>query len=268
MPRQEKLPTIIREGFFSAHAGGSIDALLCDDRRLDAYDRFVSDAAGQASIVVSITEARHFLLNIRKSGKLGPVSRRGPRVNHDSYKHIAETAARITEDRYRTTVDRILCDPRMRSDFDAEAGKFSSNASAESIRLAALGLRKAKRLPPLVARRLLPPTSVITLGVSEIREDGSRVPRVPGTYIFSSSKQCLYVGEADDLHRRVVKEHCIHSDRQLLAEHLWRHGPDDVMVEIRSYEGIAEAQKKTIRRVLEAELISSRRPAFNIQGNS
>jgi len=40
------------------------------------------------------------------------------------------------------------------------------------------------------------------------------------------------------------------------------------MVEIRSYEGIAEAQKKTIRRVLEAELISSRRPAFNIQGNS
>ena len=159
MPRQENLPTIIREGFFSAHAGGSIDALLCDDRRLDAYDRFVSEAARDAGIVVSITEARHFLLNIRKSGKLGPVSRRGPRVNHDSYKHIAETAARITEDRYRITVDRILCDPRMRSDFDAEAGKFSSNASPESIRLAALGLRKAKRLPPLVARRLLPPTT-------------------------------------------------------------------------------------------------------------
>ena len=61
MPRQENLPTIIREGFFSAHAGGSIDALLCDDRRLDAYDRFVAEAARDAGIVVSITEARHFL---------------------------------------------------------------------------------------------------------------------------------------------------------------------------------------------------------------
>ena len=268
MAKQEKLLEIIRDAFFTAHAGASSDALLCDDRRLDVYDRLVSDAAGHAGIVVSTAEARHRLLNVRKSGKLGRVSGRSRRVNHDSYKHIAETAARITEDRYRTSVDRILCDPSMRSDFDAEAGKFSSDASPGDIRLAALGLRNAKRLTPLVARRLLPPTRVMTLGVSEIREDGSRIPRAPGTYIFSSSKECLYVGEADDLHRRVVKEHCIHSDRQLLAEHLWRHGPDDVIVEIRSYEGVAEAQKKTIRRALEAELISSRRPAFNIQGNS
>jgi hypothetical protein len=129
-----------------------------------------------------------------------------------------------------------------------------------------MSLRKAKQLQPLVARKLLPPTRVMQLSVTAIQQDGSQVPRAPGTYVFSTSSQCLYVGEADDLHRRVVKEHCVHSDRQQLAHHLWQHGPDDVFVEIRSYEGIPDAKKKPVRRALEAELIESRRPAFNIQG--
>jgi hypothetical protein len=263
---REKLLDIVKEAFFTSHDGVSTDELLCDDGKLAMFDTFVQQRARSESILVTVTESRHLLLNIRKSGKLGPVVDKRYRGNHEPYKHVAETAARICEDRHRTTVDRILCDPAMRADFDEAAGRFRTVASAKDLRLAAMSLRKAKHLQPLVAQKLLPPTRVIQLSVTAIQQNGSQVPRVPGTYVFSTSSQCLYVGEADDLHRRVVKEHCVHSDRQQLAHHLWQHGPDDVFVEIRSYEGVPDAKKKPVRRALEAELIESRRPAFNIQG--
>lgn len=266
MPSLDALLDIVKQAFFDSHNGVSTDELLCDDDKLRVFDAFAQQQARAAGIAVTVTEARHLLLNIRKSGKLGPVVDKRYRGNHDPYKHIAETAARICEDRHRTTVDRILCDPAMRKDFDDAAGQFRTDASSKDIRLAAMGLRKAKQLRPLVAQTLLRPTQVIQLSVTAIQQDGSQVPRVPGTYVFSSSSQCLYVGEADDLHRRVVKEHCVHSDRQQLAHHLWQHGPDDVFVEIRSYDGILDAKKKPVRRALEAELIEARRPAFNIQG--
>lgn len=263
---RERLLEIVKEAFFASHDGVSTDELLCDDGKLRVFDAMAQQRARAAGVVLTTTEARHLLLNIRKSGKLGPVVERRYRGNHDPYKHIAETAARICEDRHSTTVDRILCDPAMRKDFDDAAGQFRTDASVKDIRLAAMGLRKAKQLRPLVAQKLLRPTRVIHRSVTAIQQDGSQVPRVPGTYVFSSSSQCLYVGEADDLHRRVVKEHCVHSDRQQLAHHLWQHGPDDVLVEIRSYEGTPDAKRKSVRRALEAELIESRRPAFNIQG--
>jgi len=266
MASRDNLPDIIVEAFFASHDGVSTDELLCDDDKLIGFDSVVQQRARTAGIAVSVTEARHLLLNIRKSGKLGPVVDKRYRGNHDPYKYVAETAARITEDRHRTTVDRILCDPAMRSDFDEIANQFRTDATAKDIRLAAMSLRKAKLLQPLVAQKLMPPTRIIRLSVTEIRADGSKVPRAPGTYVFGTSSQCLYVGEADDLHRRVVKEHCVHSDRQQLAQHLWQHGPDDVFVEIRSYEGVADAKRKPIRRALEAELIETRRPAFNVQG--
>jgi len=266
MPSSDALRDAVKYAFCASHDGVSTDELLCDDEKLGRFDAFVQQWAGAEAITVTVTEARHLLLNLRKSGKLGPVVEKRYRGNHDSYKYVAETAARIAEDRHRTTVDRILCDPLMRSDFDGVAQQFQTVATPKDIRLAAMSLRKAKQLQPLVAQKLLPPTRIIRLSVSVIRADGSQVPRVPGTYVFGTSSQCLYVGEADELHRRVVKEHCVHSDRQLLAQHLWQHGPNDVYVEIRSYEGVADAQRKQIRRALEAELIETRRPAFNIQG--
>lgn len=266
MPSSDALLDIVKHAFFASHDGVSTDELLCDDEKLNLFDSFVQQRAQSAGIAVTVTAARHLLLNIRKSGKLGPVVEKRYRGNHDPYKYVAETAARITEDRHRTTVDRILCDPAMRSDFDDVAGQFRTDATVKDIRLAAMSLRKAKQLQPLVAQKLLPPTRVIRLSVTAIRADGSQVPRAPGTYVFGTSVHCLYVGEADDLYRRVVKEHCVHSDRQQLAQHLWQHGPDDVFVEIRSYEGVPDARRKPIRRALEAELIESRRPAFNIQG--
>lgn len=263
---REKLPDIVKEAFFASHDGVSTDEPLCDDDKLKVFDAVVQHRARTVGILVAVTEARHLLLNIRKSGKLGPVVDKRYRGNHDPYKYVAETAARITEDRHRTTVDRILCDPVMRTDFDGVASQFRTDASAKDIRLAAMSLRKAKQLQPAVAQKLLPPTRIIRLSVTEIRADGSQVPRSPGTYVFGTSSQCLYVGEADNLFQRVVKGHCVHSDRQQLAQHLWQHGPDDVFVEIRSYEGVADAKRKPIRRALESELIATRRPAFNIQG--
>ena len=150
MPSSDALLEIVKQAFFASHDGVSTDELLCDDEKLAQFDALVLQRARKDGITVTATQARHLLLNIRKSGKLGPVVEKRYRGNHDAYKYVAETAARIAEDRHRTTVDRILCDPAMRADFDGVVRQFHTAATAKDIRLAAMSLRKAKQLQPLV----------------------------------------------------------------------------------------------------------------------
>ena len=101
MVLRDILLDIVREAFFASHDGVSTDELLCDDDKLVSFDTVVQQRARTAGIPITATEARHLLLNIRKSGKLGPVVDKRYRGNHDPYKYVAETAARITEDRHR-----------------------------------------------------------------------------------------------------------------------------------------------------------------------
>jgi hypothetical protein len=260
------LEDIVKDAFLASHDGVSTDELLCDDALLASFDHTLQQLASLAGVTVDQGDGRWILLNIRKSGKLGRITTKRLRVRHDAYKHIAETAARISEDLYRTKIDRIMCDPDRRLHFDSVAKSYGISIPLKHIRLAAISLRKAKELSPLVGSRLLQPTTILLLPVAQILSDGSCVPRAPGLYVFGTSTHCLYVGEADNLNRRIVHEHCTHSDRKQLAEHLWKYGPDDVRVEVRSYAGIPQAKKKPIRRALEVELIRTRHPAFNIQG--
>lgn len=263
----ELLENLVREAFLASHGGASTDELLCDDALLAYFDQAVQQSTRLAGLVVDQGEGRWILLTIRKSGKLGRVTTKHLRLKHNAYKHIAETAARIAEDLYRDKIDRILCDPDKRLQFDNVVKSYGISIALKHIRLAAISLRKGKGLSPLVGSQLLQPTDILLLPVSRILMDGNCVPRAPGLYVFGTSTNCLYVGEADNLYRRIVREHCIHSDRKQLAEHLWRHGPDDVQVEVRSYEGVVQAKRTPVRRALEVELIRSRHPAFNIQGN-
>jgi hypothetical protein len=69
------------------------------------------------------------------------------------------------------------------------------------------------------------------------------------------------VGEANNLRNRLEK-HLDHSDVKSLAHWLWEHGANNLYLELHVLPDNTSTQ---VRRALEAELIRSRRAAFNIQ---
>jgi phosphohistidine phosphatase SixA len=55
--------------------------------------------------------------------------------------HAAEIAARLMEDKHKLTIDRVLCNPAIRTQFDGVARSAAPDISAYLLRKAALKLR-------------------------------------------------------------------------------------------------------------------------------
>ena len=109
---------------------------------------------------------------------------------------------------------------------------------------------------------VLPSEEVRLAPLGQLRLDS--VPTGQGLYIFldRATQQVLYVGESDNLRRRLQK-HVEHSDKRELAQWLWQHGTAGIMVE---YHVLPSSTGTRARRALEAEMIGSRNPVFNVLG--
>lgn len=201
------------------------------------------------------------LLNLRKAGLLKglPRSRRTSFVNEEAYRFASEIAARYLEKRYATTLDRVICDPELAAAFDVIAEEIAPGFSLLQYRWAALNLRKARSLRPEILSHVVRPISVSFGSIDSLVVDD--LPVQQGLYIFYSCAETLYVGEGSNLRRRVGK-HLDHSDNKNLARWFWANGFKDVRLEIQVLE---ECIMTRVRRALEAELISTRHPVFNVQ---
>lgn len=201
------------------------------------------------------------LLNLRKAGLLKgmPRSVRTSLKNEDVYRFASEIAARYLEKLHGTTLDRIICDPQLAAEFDAIASEISPGFSSLQYRWAALNLRKARSLRPELLSQVVRPTRV-TVGAVETLVI-SELPSQQGLYIFYGPLETLYVGEGFNLRKRVAK-HLDHSDNRNLARWFWSNGFKDVRLEIQ----VLDANTSTkVRKALEAELIATRHPVFNVQ---
>jgi excinuclease UvrABC nuclease subunit len=82
-----------------------------------------------------------------------------------------------------------------------------------------------------------------------------------GVYLFLGPAATLYIGEAENLRKRIAK-HLDHSDNKGLARWLWDQGIEGAHLELRV---LSPDTPTRVRRALEAELIRSRQPLFNIK---
>jgi predicted GIY-YIG superfamily endonuclease len=159
------------------------------------------------------------------------------------------------------TVDEIICDPELVQEFDAMAAQMAPGFTRLQYRWAALNLRKARRLKPELLSRIAP-TQKVSLGLVT-NLDLVSISSKQGLYVFydAESKQTLYIGEATNLRKRLEK-HLDHSDIKSLARWLWEHGSKSLYLELHI---LPPSTATRVRRALEAELIASRHPAFNVQ---
>jgi len=247
--------------YLRAHSGYSTDMVLVRDDLRDAFLDCIRNCS-----TLSDEDALWILLNIRKSANLGPVTTKRVRFSHDEYRHASEIAARLLEDRYDLTLDRVLCNEGKRQEFDRIATGVCPEVEPIQLRLAALGLRKARKLQPEYFKQLDRRKTVLELSANEILAQPSKVPPAPGIYLIRDQHEgYLYVGEASNLRTRVSK-HLDHSDRKHLAQYLWANGLDSIEIELHVFAPDSDARLAGYRRAYEAQMIQSRNPKFNIQG--
>ena len=258
---------VVREAFIASCDGYSTDELLVRDRLRDAFLNEVADRIGMP-IDEQLERALLLkLLGLRKAGKLKyPATRRAP-TSDEAVFPIAEIASHAVMDRHRVTTDTILADPNLRAELQAEAEKISADADAYAVRKAVLSLRKRRQLKPELVLKVVDwPREVLSMQLSVLREKlaNGEISSGPGIYLFRDETGYLYIGEADDLARRLA-QHASESDRVSLADYISANDPDRITVELHVFPHESPAREVTARRAYESELIRSRAPKFNVR---
>jgi hypothetical protein len=252
---------VVKDAFLDVHDGRSTDDVVIDDS-LNARFR---EKCGELLPDVDEIDFNWCLLNLRKDSGLGPVVTKRQRDDHSDYLHASEIAARQAEDTSEKTIDRVLCDPKLRSEFDATASQLAPGVGKYLLRKAALKLRKGRQLQPELTKRVADwQVDVRKCAASDLQDDPSQIPAVPGVYLFYDQTGYLYIGEAGNLRLRVSK-HLDHSDRKALARYLWDNGVADLWVELHAFDPLSNGRLVGPRRAYEASLIKSRHPRFNIK---
>jgi len=263
---QEQLEKTVIASFQQVRDGWSSDEVLLQD---PLYKQFLS-ACAEDFPDVTPDEFAWSLLNLRKAGKLpGETARRQP-ISADSYRHVAEIAARHLEDRHQANMDRVICSPALRAEFDQIAKEMRPDVTAYQLRKAAFGLRKARRLrPELVVRIADWDRQITTHDLQQLMADITAAPERPGIYLFRDPSGYLYIGESRNVRHRI--EQHLHPGpkgaKTSLCQLFQEHGINlkHVTVEIHSFDPATKAKETRVRRAYESELIASRKPRFNIR---
>jgi site-specific DNA-methyltransferase (adenine-specific) len=247
----------VREAFLAVREGRSPDVVIADP---NVNARFLHECSARGLAEPALT-LNLCLLNLRKTKDLeGIQSVRISVESQNAYRFGSEIAIRFMERKYLISLDEILCDPDRAAEFDAIANNIVPGFTAFQYRWAALNLRKSRKLQPELLAKVVPAEAIVTSPVAEL--EPASLPARPGLYLFFEPRETLYVGECQNLKKRLGK-HLDHSDNKGLAQWLWQNGITDLHVE---YQVLSAGTSTRIRKALEAELIISRHPVFNISG--
>lgn len=250
------------EAFSATHDGFSSDEVILSD---SLQEKFL--AACAVTVPELSAEACNWgLINLRKAGGLAgiPTTRRPPTAEADLFP-LAEIVTRQLQDRHSVSIDGIMALPTLRSEFDQSVRAMDPQADPYGVRRAAFALRKTRRLKPELITRIADWGREVTVQSADAwRADPARIPASPGIYIFSDPSGYLYIGESDNLRRR-IESHLGGSDRKSLADYLAGQGYGSISVELHTFAEGSRMGELQVRRAYESELIRSRNPRFNIQ---
>ncbi len=247
----------VREAFLAVRGERSPDVVVADP---DLNQQFLRECQARG-LVARAVALNQCLLNLRKGKDLpGLKSKRVILKNQDAYRFASEIAVRFLERRDQVTLDEVLCDPIRAAEFDTIAADLAPGFTSFQYRWAALNLRKRKALRPELLGRVVSVETVVRVRAKEANV--ADLPARPGLYLFLEPNQVLYVGECQNLRKRLSK-HLDHSDNKGLAHWLWEHGTTDLHVE---YHVLPQKVSARVRKAMEAELIRSRKPLFNVAG--
>jgi len=245
----------LKDVFLEVRRGFSPDRVVADPSLNHAFLLACRREGLQGSDVQLNTR----LLSLRKRGVLpGLKSKRTSFSDRDDYIFASEIAVRHLERKHGASLDRIICDPVLASEFDAIAGRIAPGYTPLQYRWAALNLRKTRRLRPETLGHAIEAAKIELVCAEDLTL--TDLPLGQGLYVFYDDEKTLYVGETQNLRKRIAK-HLEHSDNKGLARWLWQASTSALRLE---FHVLPPNTSTRVRRAMEAELIRSRRPVFNV----
>jgi DNA modification methylase len=192
----------VMEAFRLTHDGYSADRLVADPELNTAFIA----ACNKLGLVGDVRTWNMLLFRLRKQGQLSCVETSNrtsiPWDECDKYMFASEIAWQMMIDNQSAnSLDEILCDPVLVTEFDRIARRFAPGFKPLEYRWAALKLRKEAKCARSRAAILTTPTHLgETVPIDEL--DIKKLSRKSGLYILSDPTRKLYVGEAIDLRAR------------------------------------------------------------------
>ncbi|MEM9944063.1 MAG: GIY-YIG nuclease family protein [Planctomycetota bacterium] len=252
----------VRQAFQSTHDGWSSDEVLLNDK---LQKKFIGRCREIVTGDISDFDLNWCLVNLRKAGKLEAKTTKQNRVDLTAVTPIAEIVTRSITDEFQVSTDRMICDPAIRARFDQKAREIEPEVDLYRVRKAAFRLRKTRKLrPELIARIADWGKKIEVFSKQQLLDNPNSLSTNPGIYLFSDSTGYLYIGQAQNLRKR-LSQHLDQSHNDSLANYLGLEDSDSVRIEVHSFDADSRAKEVMIRRALESELIASRKPRFNIQ---
>jgi site-specific DNA-methyltransferase (adenine-specific) len=214
------------EAFAKVNNGFSLDRVIADPELNAAL-------AEQCRLLGLPGEARtwnHTLFNLRKRRHLAEI----PTIYKtdidwekcDSFLFASEIAWKSLTRKHGKSLDELLCDPILATEFDQKAATYAAGFKPLEYRWAALKLRKAAGRKYTRIRASLLKPGKLQKPVSAFKEACKTAPESAGVYVMSIPNETLYVGEALNLRnrfdvqfasdqRRVWKQHCPPSELKI-----------------------------------------------------
>lgn len=245
----------ILNAFSSVCRGYSADRVVADP---SLNSEFLAECS-RLGVEKAAKELNKALLCARKQGDLAgrPRSKKTSFSDMSEYQFASEVAVRFLEQKHNISLDDIICDPDIAAELDQIAGAIAPGFDSLRYRWAALSLRKTRKLRPEIVSRIMTFESIRLGKLEEV--DVGALPARQGLYIFYSALETLYIGESENLRKR-LRKHLDHSDNKGLARWFWEHGIKDAHIEIRL---LPDSTTARVRKAVETELILSRRARFN-----
>ena len=195
----------ITEAFEATHGGFSADRVVADPQ----LNREFTALCERIGLVGDARTWNTLLLRLRKAGKLSDIDSWERTTisweDLDGYLFASEIAwQQMIDEGVATSLDDILCDPKLAAKFDELAGRLAPGFSSFEYRWAALKLRKEANMARGRGQVLTPPTGLgKSVALSELKL--SDLPDEPGVYVLSERDgRELYAGETRNLRDRLT----------------------------------------------------------------
>ena len=210
----------ICEAFRRTHEGFSADRVVADP----ALNEQFADACRKLGIVGDPRTWNILLFRLRKSGRLSHLKTTRRTTfsweDCDRYLFAGEIALQTMLDKGNAaSLDDILCDPSLASEFDQIARQFAPGRTSLDYRWAALKLRKQAKTARSRGAVLVPPSRLgKVIPLEELRHQLPQIPKQPGVCIVSSNRSHkLYVGESLNLRSRLSAQFAKQTSRKAWA---------------------------------------------------
>ena len=213
------------EAFTATHDGASIDWLLCDPERQQAFH----EACAGAGLFGSPGDWNRELLRLRKAGRMPKTSAKRVATSPEELDRVgaaAEIAWAEARRKYPgTALDELFSSPGKSLLFDRSAAKHLGGApgaaSTTTCRWAALRLRKAHHALVAEADRFhyVVATREFSRFQAWRRARLDRFDGVAGLYLLrAADRSAIYVGESSDLGRRLASHRASRAMDRLVVQ--------------------------------------------------